>query len=37
MRFIAGADSIESTEKEVATPQHQIAELRGLSTSLDCE
>ena len=34
LRFIAGADSIESTEKKVATLQQQIAAFRDLSTSL---
>jgi NAD(P)-dependent dehydrogenase (short-subunit alcohol dehydrogenase family) len=34
MRFIAGADSIESTEKKIATLQEQIASLRDRSTSL---
>ena len=33
-RFIAGADSIESTEKKIATLQQQVAALRDLSTSL---
>jgi NAD(P)-dependent dehydrogenase (short-subunit alcohol dehydrogenase family) len=34
LRFIAGADSIESAEKKVATLQQQIAAFRDLSTSL---
>jgi NAD(P)-dependent dehydrogenase (short-subunit alcohol dehydrogenase family) len=34
LRFIAGADSIESTEKKIATLQAQIAAYRGLSSSL---
>jgi NAD(P)-dependent dehydrogenase (short-subunit alcohol dehydrogenase family) len=33
-RFIAGADSIESTEKKIADLQKQIAAFRDLSTSL---
>ncbi len=35
LRFIAGADSIESTEKKVATLEQQIAAYRDLSTSLE--
>ena len=34
LRFIAGADSIESTEKKIATLQAQIAAYRDLSSSL---
>ena len=34
LRFIAGTDSIDSTEKKVATLQQQIATFRDLSTSL---
>jgi hypothetical protein len=34
MRFIAGADSIESTEKKVATLQQQMDAFRDLSNSL---
>jgi NAD(P)-dependent dehydrogenase (short-subunit alcohol dehydrogenase family) len=34
LRFIAGADSIASTEAKVATLQQQIAAFRDLSTSL---
>jgi NAD(P)-dependent dehydrogenase (short-subunit alcohol dehydrogenase family) len=34
LRFIAGADSIDLTEKKVATLQQQIAAFRDLSTSL---
>src|SRR5579863_9953377 len=33
-RFIAGADSIESTEKKIAALQEQVAVFRDLSTSL---
>jgi NAD(P)-dependent dehydrogenase (short-subunit alcohol dehydrogenase family) len=33
-RFIAGADSVESTEKKIASLQQQIAAFRDLSTSL---
>jgi NAD(P)-dependent dehydrogenase (short-subunit alcohol dehydrogenase family) len=34
LRFIAGADSIESTERKITLLQRQIAALRDLSTSL---
>jgi NAD(P)-dependent dehydrogenase (short-subunit alcohol dehydrogenase family) len=34
LRFIAGADSIESTEKKIATLQHQVDAFRELSSSL---
>jgi len=34
LRFIAGADSIESTEKKIASLQAQIAAYRDLSSSL---
>jgi hypothetical protein len=34
LRFIAGADSIESTEKKVSALQQQLAAFRDLSTSL---
>jgi NAD(P)-dependent dehydrogenase (short-subunit alcohol dehydrogenase family) len=33
-RFIAGADSIDSTEKKIAALQEQVAVFRDLSTSL---
>jgi NAD(P)-dependent dehydrogenase (short-subunit alcohol dehydrogenase family) len=36
-RFIAGADSIESTEKKIAALERQIAAFRDLSTSLAFE
>jgi hypothetical protein len=34
LRFIAGADSIESTEKKVSALQQQIDAFRDLSSSL---
>jgi hypothetical protein len=34
LRFIAGTDSIESTEKKVSALQQQLATFRDLSTSL---
>jgi NAD(P)-dependent dehydrogenase (short-subunit alcohol dehydrogenase family) len=37
LRFIAGADSIESTEKMIATLQEQVAAFRSLSMSLAFE
>jgi NAD(P)-dependent dehydrogenase (short-subunit alcohol dehydrogenase family) len=34
LRFIAGADAVETAEQVIATLQHQIAAFRDLSTSL---